>query len=169
MKTNLMFVEQTKKIRREDLVLPAWKILGQKYQDVKREGYDPHTRAILSLLNACVHNQRAVFCITRDRWQRLVAEDQNYETANRGKSFREKSYKSIIFLAVKSGFFKVIRESSKQNRTPMVLELVSPEILECMKFDVNAQRREIEEFFEKAKPAKKDEPKAVELPETAPC
>jgi hypothetical protein len=146
-KRNLILLSRTRKIQDVDLIHPTWRALADAYKDADRNGYDPHLRAILSLVNAALTHNKVAFAITRKNWQELVREDQNYQT-KQGEAFGSNYYKSILALAVDSDMVEVIFVG--RGRAPMGLILSYEPIVKYMTVNREEQVEELRSFLNKS-------------------
>jgi len=147
-KNELIILKTTKVIQPEDLIHPHWQMSQDLYDDLNNEsfGYDPISRALATMLNSAIHQNKVCFAVTRTSLQNLIRSDQNY-TFEQGKAFSSNQYKDVIKKATDSGIFEIIFDNDKTSRKPLGLKIALPEILEYMKVDINEQTKQLEQFL----------------------
>jgi len=145
-KRDLILLSRTRRIQDADLVHPVWKALKDSYDSVDVNGYDPHLRAITSLVNAALTHNKIAFAVTRNKWQQIVRGDENYST-RKNEAFGSNYYKSILALAVESGLFEIKFEG--KGRAPMGLVFVYETIVRHMTVNREEQVEELRAFLNK--------------------
>lgn len=138
----LVTLSKTKKITDDDIEIHAkWSMLREWYDATESEEWVD--RAITSVLNSIVYQERIYFCLERDNIRKLISNDQNRESAI---GLDNNNYKWLIQELVERDFVR-LHDATKK---PYIYKVIEPEILEMVKIDSpEDQLKQVKEFVGK--------------------
>jgi hypothetical protein len=145
---NLICLQYTRTITKEDLHLPEWiefKAGYDKFQDANTA-----VQAHISALNAIIYQRRMVFCVTRKGLQELRRSDKNWEKRT---AFRHEQYREVLRLLFE--YVELVKVPKKLNpRSLLVLRVTKKSILDYLASDHAKQLEETLAFIQSAKEVK---------------
>lgn len=138
----LVTLSKTKKITDDDVEIHAkWSMLREWYCATESEEWVD--KAITSVINSIVYQERIYFCLERDNVRNLISNDQNRESSI---GLDNNNYKWLIQELVERDFIR-LHDATKK---PYIYKVIEPEILEMVKIDSpEDQLKQVEEFVGK--------------------
>ena len=136
-KQNLILLKFTRQINDQDLELPQWQFMQKEYDECQNEEWV--TKAVVSIFNSILFQQRVFFNLTRDTTRALLKADKNWDTSI---GMKNENYKALIQELLSSELIREVKKGTKS----YVYEVISPELLDFMVVNSVKQKAECEAF-----------------------
>ena len=134
----LVCLKHTRFIDEDCLQHEQWATLKHEYGKVNT----PIGRALCSIVNSILFQQRVYFSLTRADLREMVTEDRNHVQI---RSFKNETYSKIRALLFENGIAEeVFKGTGKQ---VSILKIVDKNLLKYLKVNVEAQKEESLIFF----------------------
>lgn len=128
---DLTVLRYTRHISDLDLSNPKWALLKAEYDELQNGKWI--NQVLLSLVNSIVHQQRAVFVLSRRRTRELLANDKNWAVA---PGLKNANWANVISVLLKRKFVEIIH---KAPNGAWVFQVTAPWILELIDVPVQQQ------------------------------
>lgn len=126
---NITILKDIKKLNKTQ------RLLINEYKSVSNDSW--LVKASLTLTNAILTQNRAVFILTRDSLFNLLSIDTNHKNK---VTLKNSEYSRFINHITK--YLIKVNKFKRYNRQVMVCEVILPEVFKLIKTDINKQRRE---------------------------
>lgn len=143
-KNDLVHLEMTTTLTKENLRLPEWKMLQEDYQLVKDSGDAAVGRYMCSVLNAILSQKRIYFALTRDGVAALVRNDPNFKSG-----FDNSLYASLILQLTEKQKILQLLEKGTSKWSPAAYKLVDKNYLKFIQINENEQKQQTLDFIRK--------------------
>lgn len=150
LKRNLISLKYTKTIQNDDLIMPEWAFVRNAYDRVRREaeGADRKSanfmKCLITLINSCVVQKRAVFVLSRPLIKELIANDMNWTEKERPKLHNTHYRDFLAYLFADHGVFEKAFVNEQTNT--MVCRVRNKDLLSFIVVDVTEQEKEAVTF-----------------------
>ena len=154
---NLYVLTTAKTIQEEDIKVHAkWAIVKKWYDDTKNH---PDVvwldKAMTSILNSIIHQNRIVFAVTLDKTRELLRNDQNWwvnkKDPNSGIGLKDNSYSLLYNKLVEAGLIEQAKE--QKHKEPRVFRVCNNDLIDMLEINISAedQEREVLDFIKVGK------------------
>ena len=116
--SKLITLKSTKYTHEEDLELPQWQFLKDEYTECQTEPW--LTKAVLSICNSIIYQQRVFFVLTKKSARELFKSDKNWK---KPIGLKDENYKKLIQELTESDLIRLVKKDGQA----YVYELISPE------------------------------------------
>lgn len=117
-----------------------WNTLKEWYIAIEEDpNHEWIHKAIQSMINAVVYQERIYFAVTREKLTELFSRDNNW---SKGISLSPKNYAYLLNEMIDSGIFEAHPENErlKSQRKPMIFRIVDKMVLDLMKVVSEAEQ-----------------------------
>jgi hypothetical protein len=150
-----VMLSETRLVTEKDCEKTEWEELRLDYLEIT----NPLYRAVISIKNAILHQQRLVFCMTRGNTRKLITEDQNWAKAGLDNN----SWNRLIKLMIQSKIVEVIQPGTE--RIPNIYKVIEKDLRNSIQADEQEQIKECQDFVNNGqKRSKKEINKSADQP-----
>ena len=139
----LIVLSKTKYITDDDMEVHAkWEILGNWYESIIKDG-DWIDKAVMSVINSIVYQERIYFCMERDNIRNLLKHDKNWDAS---LGMDNNKYKWLVGELIDREFI----EAHDNVKRPHIYKVIEPTILNMIKVESEAEQlTQVIEFRDK--------------------
>jgi hypothetical protein len=153
---NLYLLTRAKTIQEEDIEVHAkWAIVKKWYDDTKNHpDVEWVDKAMTTILNSIVYQNRAVFAVTLEKTRELLRGDKNWWVDGEkgsGIGLKDTNYSLLFNKLVEAGVIEQVRE--QKHREPRVFRVCEGDFKDMLEINISAeeQEREVLDFIDNSK------------------
>lgn len=153
---NLYLLTRAKTIQEEDIQVHAkWAIVKKWYDDTRNHpDVEWVDKAMTTVLNSIIHQNRVVFAVTLDKTRELLRNDKNWWVNNRegtGIGLKDTNYSLLFNKLIEAGVIEQVRE--QKHKEPRVFRVCNSDFIDMLEINISAedQEREVLDFIDSPK------------------